>query len=176
MRIFIALDLPDEIKNALYEYTKLIQQKYPFEGKLTEPENLHLTLKFIGEIPDEKVSDIVKKLKTIKHPVIKARITETGVFTPSFIKILWIKLDGADKLQSEIDKALQDLFKKEARFMSHITIARIKRVENKHDFLKNVQLAGFPRNSFEIQNFKLKSSTLTPEGPIYKDVENFPLK
>lgn len=176
MRIFIALDLPNEIKNALYEYSKHIQKKYPFEGKITEPENLHLTLKFIGETSEEKVSDIVKKLKKIRHPKIKAKITETGVFTPSFIKILWIKLEGAEKLQSEIDESLEELFKKESRFMSHITIARINRVENKRDFLKNIKIASFPTNSFEIRDFKLKSSTLTPDGPIYKDIETFPLK
>ena len=153
MRVFIAIDIPKNIRKEIVA----IQNNLPeFSGKKTEPENLHLTLKFLGEIDEEKVEEVKKKLSEIKFRKFQAELSEIGVFTPSFLKIIWVKLGGCDEIQKEVDKKLEGLFAKEKRFMSHLTIARVKNVNDRRRFLVN--------------SIKLKKSTLTPEKPIYEDV------
>jgi len=167
MRVFIAIDIPENIRKEIMA----IQNNLPeFSGRKTEPENLHLTLKFLGEIDEEKLEDVKKKLSEIKFRKFQAEISEIGVFTPSFLKIIWVKLSGCDEIMKEVDKKLEGLFKKEARFMSHLTIARVKKVEDRRRFLDELRKIRFKNLRFLVNSIKLKKSTLTPEKPIYEDV------
>jgi len=108
MRTFIALDLPKEIIKEIQGIQKILKQKSLFTGKFTESENLHLTLKFFGEIDETKVEEVKKRLSEIKMDGFYCEIGEVGVFTKSFIKIIWIKLNGKGifNLQKEIDEKL----------------------------------------------------------------------
>ena len=92
---------------------------------------MHLTLKFLGEIDKEKVEEVKKKLRELKMQSFEAELGEVGIFSKRFIKIIWIKLENTEKLQKEIDEKLKEIFELEERFMSHITIARVKNVRNK---------------------------------------------
>ena len=166
-RCFIAIDLPEEIRD---EIVKLQKQLPEFNGKLTEKENLHLTFKFLGEIPDEKVDEVKKALKKVKFKKFKAKLGDVGLFSPSFIKILWIKLENCDELQQEIDNALEGLFKKEKGFMSHLTIARVKSVRDKKIFLHYFKKLKTNPLEFEVNEIHFKESKLTPEGPIYSNI------
>ena len=103
VRCFIAIDIPDEIKE---ELAKVQKQLPEFKGKLTEKDNLHLTFKFLGEISDEKADEVKKRLKKIKFKKFTAKLGELGLFSPSFIKILWIKIENCDGLQIEIDESI----------------------------------------------------------------------
>ena len=170
MRCFISIDIPEEIKFGI----KKIQDELPeFFGKKTEQENLHLTLKFLGEIKEDKINKVKEKLKEIKFNKFEAEIDSMGVFSEKFVKIIWLHLSNCDELQNEIDNKLKDLFDKEKRFMSHLTIARVKSLKNKEDFLKQVKKMEIPKMKFIINNFKLKKSTLTEKGPIYETLESF---
>lgn len=166
MRCFIAIDLPGQIRDEI----ERIQKQLPeFQGKITERENLHLTLKFLGEIPDEKVKEVKNILKKLKFKKFKAKIGTVGLFSESFIRILWIQLENCDELQKEIDESLKDLFKKEKRFMSHITIARVKSVRDKKIFLNSFKKLKTRPSEFEVGEIHFKESKLTPTGPIYND-------
>ena len=176
MRAFISIDFPEDIK----EEIKKIQRRLPeFKGKFTEEENLHLTLKFLGEIDEEKAEEIKEKLKEIKFKKFEAEIDDIGVFSEKFIRIVWLGIDKKCKdlwkLQEEIDNKLEDLFGRERRFMGHITIARIKNIKDKKKFLDELTKvkADF---EFEVSNFILKESTLKEEGPEYKNIEIFNLE
>jgi len=167
MRVFIAIDLPENVKKEI----KKIQDKLPeFKGKKTEEENLHLTLKFLGEVEEDKVKEVKRRLGEIKIKKFEAGLENLGVFNPSFIKIVWLHLAGCERLQEEIDDKLKGLFKKEKRFMSHLTIARVKNVANKKEFLEKLREIKIPGIRFLVDNFKLKKSTLTAEKPIYEDL------
>lgn len=169
IRCFIALELPREAINKIEEMQNLIKKKKFFFGKFTESENLHLTLKFLGEIEEEKVEEIKKKLSKIKFKEFEASLGELGVFINRYNSILWIKLNGQGiwDLQKQIDKNLEGLFEKENRFMGHITIARMKKILNKKEFLKYVKNIKFEKIKFHIGNFFLKASELKPNGPVY---------
>ena len=79
-RAFIAIDLPLEATNEIERVAKLIWKKTLFSGKITENANLHLTLKFLGEIDDEKVLEIKKRLSEIKFSEFSCELGEVGVF------------------------------------------------------------------------------------------------
>lgn len=178
-RVFIALDLPREVINEIKNIQKLLREKTLFNGKFTEPENFHLTLKFFGEIDDDKIEEVRKRLKKIRiEKEIFAELGEVGVFSPSFIKIIWIKLNGKGiwELQKQIDDKLFDLFDREERFMSHITIARVKNVFDKKGFLEYLKSIKPRKLRFIASSFSFKKSELFPEGPVYSEIEEYSLK
>ncbi len=178
-RCFICIDFPKQIR----EKVKRIQDNLPeFKGKKTEIENLHLTLKFLGEIEEEKILKVKENLKKIKLKKFKIKINKIGVFSEKFIRIVWLGVDEQDEeskklwdLQKEIDNKLNGIFEKEKRFMGHITIARVKNIKDKKKFLDRLNEIKI-NVDFEVREFKLKESILKPEGPEYKDIEVYYLE
>jgi len=174
MRCFIAIDLPENIKKELYNRALELYNLGLFKGKITEKGNLHLTLKFLGEISEKKIEEVKKKLREVKEKKFKAKLAEFGVFSEKSVRIIWVHLSGAENLQKEIDEKLEGLFKKDKRFVGHITIARVKSCEKKNliDKIKKINL----KEEFFVENFKLLCSELTSSGPIYSTLENFELE
>ena len=177
-RCFIALDLPRNVIKDIKKIQELIKKKKLFDGKLVEPENLHLTLKFLGEIDDKKIDEIKERLKEIRFNEFEVHLGKIGVFPSkynSYIRVIWIELLGKNiwDLQKQIDESLSDLFDKERRFMSHITIARIKRVYDRNGFLEYLKKINIPKLKFNIDKFFLKKSELFETGPVYKDIMTY---
>jgi 2'-5' RNA ligase len=172
MRCFIAVELPEEIKREMVR----IQEELPeFFGKKTEKENLHLTLKFLGEISETEIERVKRRLSDMKIKKFNSGLGELGVFSPEFIRIIWIHLTGCEKLQEEVDKKLKDLFPVEERFMGHITIARVKNCDKKN-LIDSLKLLKVNWREFQVNEFVLKESILTGEKPIYKDIKRFKLE
>lgn len=176
MRAFIALELPDEIKKEIANIQKQLEIKDLFSGKLTSQENLHLTLKFLGEISENTAEEARKKLSEIKFKKFSASLGELGIFNENFIRIIWIKLDNCGELQKEIDEKLSGLFSREERFMSHLTIARVNEIKDKKKLIDKLGRINYKKKKFQVSEFKLKKSTLTQGGPIYEDLEGYLLK
>lgn len=177
MRVFIAIELSEEAKDEIVRIQKELKKQNLFEGKLTEKENLHLTLKFLGEIDEESIEEVKKRLAKIKSPVFKAALGGAGVFSEEFARIIWVKLEGkVIELQKEIDNALKELFKPEFRFMSHLTIARVKNVKDKRKLLDYLESVKINKMEFPVSEFVLKKSELTEKGPIYTDIERYELQ
>jgi 2'-5' RNA ligase len=177
MRLFIAIDFPDEIIKEVSRVEEEIS-KLKFIGKVTELENLHLTLKFLGEVDEIKFEKIKKKLEEIKFEKIKARLDHLGTFSYNGNpRIVWSKISGEGiwKLQSEIDRVLDGLFNREERFMSHLTLARVKYVKDKVKFKDDINKLSIKKIEFEIGNFKLMKSELHPLGPNYECLGEYKL-
>ncbi|MBU2562257.1 MAG: RNA 2',3'-cyclic phosphodiesterase [Nanoarchaeota archaeon] len=179
MRLFIAIEIPDKIKKQISH----IQDKLPeFFGKKTASENLHLTLKFLGEVEESKIEEIKKKLREIKFNNFSSEIGKLGVFDNRKSKIdsrnvvVWLFLSNCEKLQKQIDEKLSYLFEKEKRFMSHLTIARVKNIKNKKIFLEKLNKISVVSEKFEVNKFSLVKSELNAEGPIYTALEKYPAK
>ena len=177
-RCFIALEISREAIEYIEELDSQIKKKNLFAGKFTEPENLHLTLKFLGEISESQIEEVKKKLKEIKFKEFEASLGEVGVFINRFNSLLWIKLQGKEiwELQKLIDEKLKDIFPKEEKFMSHITIARMKKIFGKKEFLDYVKNIKVKKINFKIGEFILKKSELRPEGPVYTDISKYSLE
>ena len=173
MRCFIGINLPVEATKEIERLQRII--KPHFVGKITLGENLHLTLKFLGEIEDGTLNEAKKKLFTIEHHSFELTLNELGVFSQQFIKMVWVKVSTVP-LQPVIDNYLKNIFEPEHRFMGHITIARVKKIEDKQSFLKLINNTTINKIIFTVREFYLKESILTNEDPIYKVINKYYLK
>lgn len=173
MRVFISIKLPTKILMKVQE----IQEKLPeFSGKKTEIKNLHLTLKFLGEISFEKMEEIKEKLKEINFEKFEAKIGKIGFFDRPKSGIIWLEILNCEFLQKEIDKILREILNEEKRFMGHLTIARIKKVKDKKIFFNNLKRINISKIFFIVDKFYLMQSKLKKEGPEYLILNEYFLK
>jgi 2'-5' RNA ligase len=141
------------------------------EAKLVVPHNIDLTIKFLGEVPDAKLEEIKTKLSEIKFKPFKAMLNGTGVFTEDFIRVAWVGLTPSEKFEELhviADNALKGLFPEEKRFQAHLTIARVKYVEDKQKFLGVLKLIKVEPLTFEVNKMILFKSQLSPTGATHE--------
>jgi len=172
-RAFVAIDFPESIIKEVARVQEVLWN-FRFTGKMTELENLHLTLKFFGEIDDAMLDKVKERLQRVEVKEMDLRLGKIGTFgMRGKPRIVWIKIDGRDvfELQRRVDSVLDGLFEKENRFMSHMTIARVKYVKDAGGFREYVRGIGIKEVRFKIGKFKLKESELWSFGPLYKDLE-----
>lgn len=174
MRLFIAIELPEQIKEHLANIQKQITN---FKGKFVNNEQMHLTLKFLGETHENKLKEIKDALKAVKFDKINCFTTNIGFFpSENYIKVVWIGLEPFDKLvelQKQIDDSLKDIFPRDKRFHPHLTLARVRFIENKEKFKDNTKKIKLEKKEFIVDSFKLIKSTLTQKWPVYEEIENF---
>ncbi len=175
IRAFISLDVPP-----LPELIAL-QDELRYTGawiKTTEPANLHLTLRFLGDIEEDKVEEMSAAIdKCCNVPPFKAKFSGVGAFPSlSYIRVVWVGMEDGGRstqLAGALEEGLKslDLDLKEEEFRSHITLARVKGMKNKGELLRVIDLNS--NRSFgevEFREVKLKKSTLTKRGPIYETI------
>jgi len=170
MRCFIGIDLSSPAIKEIKRLQNIIEPH--FTGKVTEGKNLHLTLKFLGEINNVTLKKVKKKLFLIKSQPLELYLDKLGVFSKKFVKIVWVKVSNVS-LQKLIDNSLADIFEKEWRFMGHITIARVKNLKNKSFFLELINKTNVNKIVFMVKEFYLKESILRKEGPVYKFISTY---
>lgn len=175
MRCFIAIELSQEIKQALGQIEEELQKK--IRGvKWVKPDNIHLTLKFLGNIEKETVEDIKKILDEVSSGAqpFKIRLSAAGAFpSPSRPRVIWVGIDEgkteSTELADRIDEEVEYLgIEKESRaFHPHLTLARLKFLKEK-DAVKNAFASlKVPQAEMSATKITLFQSTLTGEGPIY---------
>lgn len=129
MRLFIALDIPAEIRARLTEYMDRARLLAP-NARWARVEGLHVTLKFIGHVDDAAVEKIKAALRPIKTAPFAVKFTGVGFFpNPNAARVFWAGVNGGDHLPllaSTIDAALEKLdFPREAKpYHPHLTLAR----------------------------------------------------
>ena len=176
MRLFIAIEIPEEIKDYL---CKLQQEITDSNNKirLVDKSNMHLTLKFLGEVQPNKAEILSKSLKEIAFKPFSVNLNSIGIFpSESYIRVVWVGLKPEEqvlKLQSKIDESLKRLFKKEKDFKPHLTIARVKYIEDKKQFVDKLKQITVDNKKIEVNDFKLVKSTLTTKGRVYEDLKFF---
>ena len=168
-RCFVALDLPDELLRAVREVREILRKKFP-DLRYVSRENLHLTLKFLGEITPELLVEVEERLRGIRTATIEVSLAETGCFAP---RILWVGLRGADELQLKVNDALENLFEPEHRFMGHVTIAGVKGISDR--LRRTMEGLEVSRTTATATGFTLQESHLSHEGPRYETIGRFPL-
>jgi len=172
LRCFVALDLPKEFGEEAVQAQEHLQELDLFQGKFTAPENIHLTLKFLGEITHEQAHGVRDALGDLKETTREVRLEGAGMFAP---RIIWLKLNGANTLQKQVDAALNHGFEPEPRFMGHITIARVKTTPNPRMLANRVRELEVTPILGQPASFSLRRSVLYPEGPKYEVLEQFDL-
>jgi 2'-5' RNA ligase len=177
MRLFVAIDLPDGVRQSVTDICRGVPgvQWLPSD-------QLHLTLRFIGEADDTVAGAIRSGLAAITFPPIPLSLQGTGCFpSPRRPRVLWVGLSGGEpltRLQQKIEAAVvaAGVPAEERPFSPHITLARLRehREADVAPFL--ARNASFHSEPFTVDTFHLYSSVLTAKGAIHRREASYTLK
>jgi RNA 2',3'-cyclic 3'-phosphodiesterase len=202
MRVFIAIDIDDKIRKAIADLQKQIASKVSVKQgdlKWVEPNNIHLTLKFLGEMSDEQLEEVKEITNTVaqSHQKFNLDIESVGSFGGRSAKIVWVgvsKWHGLPArentakmavpqellaLQKDLESLLEQTgFPKEERdFSAHLTLCRVNhpiaglKVGEAIKQFSNLRLGSITADAIRIYQ-----SQLTPQGPIYTMIADFKLR
>jgi len=181
MRAFVAIDLPDSIHAALGRQQATFRAACP-DARWTNPEGIHLTLKFLGEISEEQVTRVSEALATL-GPFEKFSIEVKGFgFFPDARRprVFWTGLvapPALGQLAKRVQASMEKLgFAREDRpFTPHLTLARFKIPRPQPTLQVFLQpQGGTALGQFEVSEFFLFESRLSPHGAEYRKVARFP--
>ena len=172
VRAFIAIPCPADVKEEITGIQKEI--KTLGDLKLVEPDNIHLTLRFLGEIDAGTIDKISERLDSLSETGgFEISLKGLGVFPkPSYARVIWVGVEnGAERIEElhgKIESELKTLgFSGEKEFSSHFTIARVKSIDKSKliEILNKNSKREF--GSFPADRIELMKSELTPMGPRY---------
>jgi 2'-5' RNA ligase len=177
IRAFLAIDLEEHLWDKIRELQETLKQ-IKDDLRLVPPENIHITLEFLGNVHPSMVDEIFRIMQTIVLDPFHLEVKGLGVFpSPKFIRVVWIGAgDGGDKVVSiaeGLKKQLKSLGMKitKKKFTPHATIARVKSKRNTRELARSIQeLSDTEIGEMMVTSFKLKKSELRPKGPIYTDL------
>ena len=179
MRCFIAIDLDETIKKQLAQLQAELQKKADVKKsdvKWVRPDSIHLTLKFLGEVRDERLAEICQTVSDVagRHTSFVLEVGGVGCFGGASAKVLWV---GAGRdcnelvgLQSDIEKGLARAGWREEtrRFTGHLTLCRIRNARAGRVLAAiSKDYEGLELGSLEVEDVCVYQSQLTPAGPIY---------
>lgn len=185
IRAFIAIELNKEIHSALSKIQNDLRRTGA-DVKWVKPANIHLTLKFLGNINTELIPEIKKILSKISQSYtgFAAELTELGAFPRlQSPRVIWAGMQAGKEKVISIAKELEDnlskigIPKEEKDFHPHATLGRIKSPMNR---LKLVEALSSKTKisplNFQVEKITLFKSTLMPQGPIYEAIVEVSLK
>lgn len=177
-RIFVAIDLSPQIKKAIAAHIQQLRQEWP---KATigwvRPENLHLTLKFIGEVPAERLNDIANAVERaiIGCTPFTFDISGSGAFpvrgTP---RVLWIGVTAnrpLSRLHTNLEKELAEIgIPREAKdFHPHLTVGRVRASTNVREVSELHRGIGYTPHKLSVGHVSVIESTLAHTGAVYSE-------
>ncbi len=180
MRLFTAIDLPDDLLDHL---TRILRKMRPLAPLAwSRPENLHITTKFIGEWPEDRLPELIASLAHLPtRPPIPIQLRQIEFFPDSKRpRMLWIRVEPdplLSALAKDTDSALAALgIEPESRpYTPHLTLARIKKPGGLKNLAKEVEhLNGSAFRRFEAGSFHLYLSKPGPAGSVYTKLSDFP--
>lgn len=183
MRTFVAVNV-NPFPGLLNTLKELKSELAPEAIKWVDENNLHLTLKFLGDTSVGQVDEIKNALQEItrRFATFYFRLNGLGFFkTKGMPRVLFVKIEEAEMLRelaAEIDEQLARLgFEKENRpFSPHLTLARIKFLKNKKRFFQAVENQhDLYMDEVPVSNLIFYQSILNPQGPVYKPLKIFEL-
>jgi 2'-5' RNA ligase len=187
MRCFIAIDIDEKIRIALGDLQQQLRNGVDVKKgdvNWVNPDNIHLTLKFLGEIKDEKVAEVCNIVKAVagRHKSFELDIESVGHFGGRSPKVLWVGTGkGAEnllELQEDIEKslALAGWPEETREFAGHLTLCRIRhpaagmKLAQVSEDYKDFKLGTMPADSVSVYQSELK-----PSGPVYTLLGNYKL-
>ena len=175
IRSFIAVDIDDQrVLDSLRDLQRALGETGA-EVKLVEVDNLHVTIRFLGDVSQGSVDKICGIMDEIEFQSFDVELREVGVF-PSMtrVNVVWVGIERGNlellRIFNQLEQKLEGIgFKPDGRgFSPHITVARVRsgrKIKDLADAVSNMKNMGF--GVFNVNSVKLKKSDLTPKGPIY---------
>ena len=184
MRLFVAITLDKQIRKKLVAVQSVLQKLQP-DMKLVEPDNIHLTLRFLGEVEEEKLPQLTQAISVVQnYPAFEMDLRGIGAFpVERHPKVVWVRgVDSSNTLEKiygtlETELINIDFQPDDHKFSAHITLGRNKFPKYNDEFqnlMNEYAIEDFGRQ--KVKKVSLFQSTLTPEGPIYTNIRDFSLK
>ena len=175
LRLFVGIGLPPELKLRL----SLLYSALP-KARWVDPGNLHLTLRFIGEISEGVAADVDEALARLRARRFELQLAGTGVFGGERPRNLWVGVERNPDLVALRDKIEQTLTRtglppEPRKFSPHVTLARLQSppLDKVAEFL--AANAGFRADPLPVTAFSLIASYPTKAGSVYEDQADYPL-
>jgi len=187
IRSFIAIELPDELRLELRQLEAQLKAGQPSGVKWVEPDSIHLTLKFLGNIAIDRTGEITRAIEQAAQgvPPLHLEVKDLGVFpNVNRAQVAWVGIRGdTDKLgqlQQRIESNLARLgFTPESRpFTAHLTLARLRNetsLDERQRFGQLIAGTRFDGSSIKVAAISLMRSQLTREGAIYSRISSVKL-
>lgn len=181
IRSFIAFDIDDQSILKKFADVQNLLVKTGADLKLVEPKNIHVTVRFLGNITLPTVEKVFEEMKKVQFIPFNIKICGVGAFPNlRYPRVVWAGItEGADQLRSifnQLEPRLRSLgFAPDPKgFSPHLTIARVKSGRNKAElggFI--IENANYEFGVIQATCLRLKKSDLTPKGPIYSTLKEF---
>ncbi len=181
IRSFLAFDIEsDTVLNRFATAQSLLVQTGA-DLKLVEPQNIHITVRFLGNITPAMAEKIFEEMKKVQFVPFNVQIKGLGVFPDlRYARVVWAGItDGADQLKSvfsQLEPRLRGLgFTPDSKgFSPHLTIARVRSGRNKKQLAEFItENANYEFGAINAKCLRLKKSDLTPRGPVYSTLKEF---
>jgi RNA 2',3'-cyclic 3'-phosphodiesterase len=182
-RTFCAIELPPEVREQLAQHSKQLREAVPdASASWTKPENIHLTLKFFGNVAKDKLALISEAATRVAREFspFQVRIGGTGVFPRrSRPQVLWIGVEDSSGRLSYLQQRLEEEFagagfpKEDRGYRPHLTIARLRRPEDARPLAEAHIQKKFSFIEAPVNEFVLFRSQLSPKGSIYTVISEY---
>ena len=175
-RLFVAIDLPDDVKKRIADICRDLPGARPVSR-----EQLHLTIRFIGDVDEDTFASAREALAGITGASFPLTIRGIGHFPPGKLpRVLWAGLEDSPplmELQQQVELALVEagIMPDARRFSPHLTLARLKETPPAKAALLEEQQRDLVAGPFTIEEFHLYSSTLNRAGAIHVKMQTYPL-
>lgn len=169
MRIFICIEIPEEIKNSIATIQNGLKQS---NVRIVNKDILHVTLNFLGDFKEDNLPLLYEKLSRINIKGFKISLRGIDAFRNGDVKgIVFVKIFDGEMNVKTLSETINDFLgiKNAQDFNAHLTIARVKESYEIWDKIRVYKDKYF--GEFFVTSIKIKNSTLTNEGPIYKDLK-----
>ena len=183
IRAFICLELPKHVRDTIDVKATSLLKKTGARCSWVKPGNLHLTLKFLGDIPESIVPKLAAALEKVvaKAAPLSLSLKDVGTFGGRNPRVIWVGIGGEtvalEEMANAVDRAVANLgFPREKRrFGPHLTIARVRESKSAKRLLEKIEEIELPNESFIADRVTLMKSTLSTGGSIYEPQAEFSL-
>ncbi len=175
IRLFVAIELPEEIRRRLASMSGGVPS-----ARWVPEENLHLTLRFIGETPEDRLADIAAALAAVRGAPFEMTLSGVGHFeSRRRVRVLWAGIEPNAELAALHDRVESALVRaglepEGRKFSAHVTLARLNGVPAAKMVAWLAAGTAFHAPPVRIEGFTLLSSFLSRSGAIYSIVQDFP--
>jgi len=183
MRTFIAVELPEKIKGEI-ERLQAPFKKTDTHVSWVKPKNIHVTLKFLGEVPEERIDEVFSATRKAVEGARKFTMSlkGTGAFpNPRRPRVIWVGAGpGGEELSllaAGIEQEMEEIgFPRENRkYSAHFTMGRVKSPKNIEKLMELVSSSDFQTEEIEVNEVVVMKSQLHPGGAIYTPLKKIPL-
>jgi RNA 2',3'-cyclic 3'-phosphodiesterase len=185
VRVFVAVDVSEEVREQAARRIEFLRSRFPdLRVGWDKPEKLHLTLKFLGEIDENQLQNLITATEKAVQNTSQFNLTveNTGVFPPKGrARVLWLDVTNGKEHLLELNKWLEDecfavgFERTEQQFTPHLTIARLREPHKSAELVKLHIATQFPAKTYKVNEVKIIKSELSPHGSRYTVIKQVKL-